>query len=311
MWWSWNLKHRPFCSTIIFDAFSVGEIKLRDRVIKQWLLTIPFWIWYHSFISIHNFYAFSSRFQDWSSDKTSRGLYSADNTLNAGKIGTRTDLVSEKPHKELETGSYRINRIKKSLKSSSFNKFMSKGFGTGQKVLDPQGPFLQKWNKIFVLSCVIAVSLDPLFFYVPVIDDDKKCLGLDNKMEITASVLRSFTDIFYILHIVFQFRTGFIAPSSRVFGRGVLVEDAWEIAKRYLSSYFLIDILAVLPLPQVCHTFSQGSLIWVLSWTLPFFLLLLTLNLSEVHNTKILICELNLLLEYRCNIWLFVIVIFY
>lgn len=191
------------------------------------------------------------RFPDRSSDKTSMGLYSADNTLNVGINGTRADLVSEKPHKELETGSYRINRIKKSLKSSSFNKFMSKSFGTRRQVLDPQGPFLQKWNKIFVLSCVIAVSLDPLFFYVPVMDDDQKCLGLDKKMEITASVLRSFTDIFYILHIVLQFRTGFIAPSSRVFGRGVLVEDAWAIAKRYLSSYFLIDILAVLPLPQV------------------------------------------------------------
>ncbi|KAF2312154.1 hypothetical protein GH714_028305 [Hevea brasiliensis] len=46
------------------------------------------------------------------------------------------------------------------------------------------------------------------------------------------------------------FRTGFIASSSQVFGRGVLVEDSWEIAKRYLSSYFVIDILAVLPLPQ-------------------------------------------------------------
>ncbi|XVE64355.1 hypothetical protein DITRI_Ditri07aG0094600 [Diplodiscus trichospermus] len=70
-------------------------------------------------------------------------------------------------------------------------------------------------------------------------------------MEITASVLRSFTDIFYIIHIIFQFRTGFIAPSSRVFGRGVLVEDSWAIAKRYLQSYFSIDVLAVLPLPQV------------------------------------------------------------
>ncbi|KAK1578322.1 hypothetical protein Q3G72_029351 [Acer saccharum] len=48
-----------------------------------------------------------------------------------------------------------------------------------------------------------------------------------------------------------KFRTGFIAPFSRVFGRGVLVEDTWLIAKRYLLSYFLIDILAVLPLPQV------------------------------------------------------------
>ncbi|KHG25326.1 Cyclic nucleotide-gated ion channel 1 -like protein [Gossypium arboreum] len=70
-------------------------------------------------------------------------------------------------------------------------------------------------------------------------------------METTACVLRSFTDIFYIIHIIFQFRTGFIAPSSRVFGRGVLVEDSQAIAKRYLRSYFLIDVLAVLPLPQL------------------------------------------------------------
>ncbi|KAI3498007.1 hypothetical protein L1887_33693 [Cichorium endivia] len=48
-----------------------------------------------------------------------------------------------------------------------------------------------------------------------------------------------------------EVRTGFIAPSSRVFGRGVLVEDSWEIAKKYMSSYFLVDILDVLPLPQL------------------------------------------------------------
>ncbi|MQL83771.1 hypothetical protein Taro_016257 [Colocasia esculenta] len=120
-----------------------------------------------------------------------------------------------------------------------------------RKILDPQGLFLQKWNKIFVLSCVLAVSVDPLFFYIPVVNDKKKCLDLDSKLEITASVLRSFTDIFYVLHIIFQFHTGFIAPSSRVFGRGVLVEDPSKIARRYLSSYFIVDILAVLPLPQV------------------------------------------------------------
>ncbi|KAJ6359369.1 hypothetical protein OIU76_000991 [Salix suchowensis] len=103
----------------------------------------------------------------------------------------------------------------------------------------------------------MAVSLDPMFFYVPVIDDRKKCLSLDSTMEITASVLRSFTDIFYMLHIIFHFRTGFIAPSSRVFGRGVLVEDTRAIAKRYLSSYFLIDILSVLPLPQYVPRFMR------------------------------------------------------
>ncbi|KAG6745616.1 hypothetical protein POTOM_050114 [Populus tomentosa] len=193
------------------------------------------------------------RFQDWKSEKTTEGQYSASNGMYPGKIRTTISSVSEKVQRGLESGSASFRRITKSLKSHSFNS----EFASRQKILDPQGPFLQRWNKIFVLSCVIAVSLDPLFFYVPVIDDKKKCLSLDNTMEITASVLRSFTDIFYILHIIFEFHTGFIAPSSRVFGRGVLVEDTWAIAKRYLSSYFLIDILAVLPLPQYVPRFVR------------------------------------------------------
>jgi len=61
-------------------------------------------------------------------------------------------------------------------------------------------PFLQKWNKIFVLSCLIAVSIDPLFFYVPVIDDGKKCLSRDKKMETTATVLRSFSDRHFLCY---------------------------------------------------------------------------------------------------------------
>lgn len=122
---------------------------------------------------------------------------------------------------------------------------------SSRKVLDPQGPFLRRWNKIFVLACVLAISVDPLFFYIPIVDRHNMCLDLDNNMKVAASVLRSFTDIFYLLHIVFQFRTGFIAPSSRVFGRGILIEDSLAIAKRYISSYFLVDILSVLPLPQV------------------------------------------------------------
>ncbi|KAH9310208.1 hypothetical protein KI387_038119, partial [Taxus chinensis] len=52
------------------------------------------------------------------------------------------------------------------------------------------------------------------------------------------------------VHMALQFRTAFIAPSSRVFGRGELVIEPIQIAKRYLSTYFIIDFLAVLPLPQ-------------------------------------------------------------
>ncbi|WVY90127.1 hypothetical protein V8G54_035641, partial [Vigna mungo] len=191
------------------------------------------------------------KFRDSSLEKCSEGNYSETKISQSGIFRTTLSSVSEKFQNGLESGSERMKRFRTSFKSFSFSSVLSRSSSSRKKILDPQGPFLQRWNKIFVLLCVIAVSLDPLFFYVPVIDDEKKCLSLDIKMEITATVLRSFSDAFYIVHMIFQFRTGFIAPSSRVFGRGVLVEDSWAIARRYLSSYFLVDILAVLPLPQV------------------------------------------------------------
>ncbi|KAI7748591.1 hypothetical protein M8C21_012953 [Ambrosia artemisiifolia] len=188
------------------------------------------------------------RFEDWKSEKSSNGG-------SPQRFKTVLGSVSSMFRKSLEHGSGGVKNFKTSMGTHSLNRILSRGLGSGTKTLNPQGKFLQKWNKIFVLSCLIAVSVDPLFFYIPIVKEDKKCLDLDSKLQITASVLRSFTDIFYIVHIIFQFRTGFIPPSSRVFGRGVLVEDAWEIAKRYLSSYFLVDILAVLPLPQVFGAF--------------------------------------------------------
>ncbi|GMH18355.1 hypothetical protein Nepgr_020196 [Nepenthes gracilis] len=191
------------------------------------------------------------RFEERVPEKGSNSQFSSKDGVKPGKLKTAISSISDGLWRGLESGSERIKSVAKPLRSRSSNGFFSRVFCCRRKILDPQGLFLQKWNKIFVLSCVVAVSIDPLFFYIPLIDNSKICLGLDKKLEITASVLRSFMDIFYILHIIFQFHTGFIAPSSRVFGRGILVEDTWEIAKRYLSSYFLIDILAVLPLPQV------------------------------------------------------------
>ncbi|KAG6383236.1 hypothetical protein SASPL_157019 [Salvia splendens] len=189
------------------------------------------------------------RFQESRSDQSfneqsSRGI-------QPSRLNSVVYSISDKIHRGVEAGSDRIRRFKGSIRSFSLKRFLADDEVLRKKILDPQGPFLQKWNKIFVLTCLIAISVDPLFFYIPIINDEKKCLDLDKKLELAASILRSFTDIFYLTHIIFQFRTGFIAPYSRVFGRGVLVEDSWEIAKRYLASYFIIDVLAVLPLPQI------------------------------------------------------------
>ncbi|KAF5733520.1 cyclic nucleotide-gated ion channel 1-like [Tripterygium wilfordii] len=197
------------------------------------------------------------RFQDSSSEK----FYSwnqrifPDDGFYATKVRPFFSDVLEGIRRVYEKGSDRITRLKKPISSHFLGDYPGKKSKSKKKILDPQDPFLQKWNKIFILLCAIAVSLDPLFFYIPLINDDKKCLDLDRPLEIVACVLRTFVDVFYVLHIIFQFRTGFIAPSSRVFGRGELVDDPLIIAKRYLSSFFLVDVLSVLPIPQVVVLF--------------------------------------------------------
>ncbi|CAN8284479.1 unnamed protein product [Cochlearia groenlandica] len=94
-------------------------------------------------------------------------------------------------------------------------------------------------------------TFDPLFFYIPVVNPGRFCLNLDKKLQAVACVFRTFIDAFYVVHMLFKFRTGFIAPSSRGFGRGELNTNPREIALRYLKSYFIIDLLSILPIPQV------------------------------------------------------------
>lgn len=150
-------------------------------------------------------------------------------------------------------------------KSSEGLKSIGRSFGFGvsravfpedlkvseNKIFDPQDKFLLLCNKLFFLSCIVAVSIDPLFFYLPVFHKSSNCLGVDRKLAIIATTLRTVIDVFYLIRMALQFRTAYIAPSSRVFGRGELVIVPAEIAKRYLKSYFIVDFLAVLPVPQV------------------------------------------------------------
>ncbi|CAN8284083.1 unnamed protein product [Cochlearia groenlandica] len=132
-----------------------------------------------------------------------------------------------------------------------------------KKIFDPQDKFLLLCNKLFVASCILAVSVDPLFLYLPFINDKAKCVGIDRKLAIVATTLRTVIDSFYLFHMALRFRTAYVAPSSRVFGRGELVIDPAKIAKRYLQQYFIIDLLSVLPVPQIIVWrflyFSRGA----------------------------------------------------
>lgn len=172
-----------------------------------------------------------------------------------------------------------------------------------KKIFDPQDKFLLLWNKFFVVSCIAAVSVDPLFFYLPVFNQSSNCLGIDRKLAIIATTLRTVIDAFYLIHMALQFRTAYIAPSSRVFGRGELVIDPAQIAKRYLRWYFIIDFLAVMPLPQIVVwrflqsskgsdvlTTKQALLFIILLQYIPRFIRIIPLT-SELKRTAGVIAE--------------------
>ncbi|TYH92985.1 hypothetical protein ES332_A13G222400v1 [Gossypium tomentosum] len=183
------------------------------------------------------------------------------NIEGLGRSGHANNRTSRSFKRGIRKGSEGLKSIGRSL-----------GFGVSRvvfpedlkvsekKIFDPQDKFLLLCNKLFFVSCILAVSVDPLFFFLPVINDPEKCLTIDKSLAVTATTLRTIIDAFYLIRMALQFRTAYIAPSSRVFGRGELVIDPARIAKRYMLQYFFLDFLAVLPLPQiVVWRFLHGS----------------------------------------------------
>lgn len=118
------------------------------------------------------------------------------------------------------------------------------------QILHPRSDFVTRWNQIFLISCLLAMFVDPLYFFLPVIGGPA-CMEIDLSLGVLVTFFRTVADLFYLLHMVMKFRTAFIAPSSKVFGRGEPVTDPRAIAIHYLKSDFLVDFAATLPLPQV------------------------------------------------------------
>lgn len=120
------------------------------------------------------------------------------------------------------------------------------------KMLHPSDNLLLCVNRFFVMLCIVAVAVDPLVLYLPVINNinnSSNCIGIDRRLAVASTVVRTIIDLLYLPKIVLKFRTAY-STSTRV-GAGELITDPTLVAKRYLKSYFLMDLFAVLPIPQV------------------------------------------------------------
>ncbi|CAM6041502.1 unnamed protein product [Sphagnum compactum] len=104
---------------------------------------------------------------------------------------------------------------------------------------------LRLWNKLFVISCFIGLFLDPLFFLTISISPDYKCVVFHNRWVIAFTVLRSVTDFIFLLHMLLQFRLAIVLNTGEV------VVNSKAIALNYLRGWFALDVITVLPLPQI------------------------------------------------------------
>ncbi|MQL76402.1 hypothetical protein Taro_008785 [Colocasia esculenta] len=172
---------------------------------------------------------FSSRIEDEMELKKERTVrFYADEKQNTSRRGYQFP----------KSGEYNLGRVSSGSTGSS-KVFPEDHEPWRKRILDPGSEMMLKWNWIFLLMCLVALFIDPFYFYLP------------SNLSIIVTLFRSIADVFYILHIAIKFRTAYVAPSSRVFGRGELVMDHMKIARRYLRSDFAIDLMAALPLPQI------------------------------------------------------------
>ncbi|XP_021812496.1 uncharacterized protein LOC110755572 [Prunus avium] len=107
----------------------------------------------------------------------------------------------------------------------------------------------------FIISC-IAVSIDPLFFYIPVIDEENKCLGIDKKLKTAALWLRALPDAAFALHTinhVFTFQSSIIRTCDVFYFFRILFVS---------FTMSLIGAFLILPIPQlaiVVFFFKSGG----------------------------------------------------
>ncbi|KAG6715373.1 hypothetical protein I3842_05G248800 [Carya illinoinensis] len=133
------------------------------------------------------------------------------------------------------------------------------------------------------LWCVLSVIVDPFFFYVPVINEERKCIALDRRLYISITCLRTVLDSIPLLNIILQCLRHFANARPRgqdqsqpesvqtVSARAEMTGTEsgqnppkllklllclsrllfWHRKAQPESWSLAIDVLAILPIPQV------------------------------------------------------------
>nr|GMC69997.1 probable cyclic nucleotide-gated ion channel 16 [Ipomoea batatas] len=121
------------------------------------------------------------------------------------------------------------------------------------KIIDPNGDFCLFWKQIFFVTSFVGLFIDPLFLFLflPQIRNSK-CMGADiSTLGLPLITFRNVFDMWSLVQIYMKFHTAFVSRTSRLSGKRELVLDPRKIAIRYLKTDFAIDLVTILPLPQI------------------------------------------------------------
>ncbi|KAF5442253.1 hypothetical protein F2P56_034933 [Juglans regia] len=148
------------------------------------------------------------------------------NSQGSGRVND-VDIERQAPKND-GTGSDKKTTIKMAIGQAVNYPLMIKIISKMKEIISKMPWWFQyfHWDVMFLVLCVVTVAVDPLFFYLPVINEATKCITIDTTLEITAICVRSFLDLV-------------------AFGNLVARRDYM------MSSDYVINILAILPVPQV------------------------------------------------------------
>ncbi|KAF8089478.1 hypothetical protein N665_0505s0028 [Sinapis alba] len=118
-------------------------------------------------------------------------------------------------------------------------------------IMNPHSKFVQIWTRFLAFSCLLAIFIDPAFVFLLLIRHDNKCFEIDWPKTKVFVFLRSMSDLIFFINILLQFRLAYVAPESRIVGAGQLVDHPRKIARNYFRGKFFLDMLIVLPMPQI------------------------------------------------------------
>ncbi|KAL0689324.1 hypothetical protein Bca4012_089002 [Brassica carinata] len=118
-------------------------------------------------------------------------------------------------------------------------------------IMNPHSKVVQIWTKFFAVSSLLAIFIDPLFFFIILVQKNNKCIVIDWPIATAFVIFRTLTDVIFFANMLLQFLLAYVARESTVVGAGQLVDRPKKIALHYFRGYFIVDLIIVMPFPQV------------------------------------------------------------